>query len=391
MTVQIISQPVVGKAFAPGIPIRALVQRMDTLKIDVTLVDEDRNAVDLTGCQIVVTAKDDEKTTLWNATVTSASDGKFTAIVQPDVVGRYELKAKVTKTNQDEVTFFIGDVVVAFEDDSTGEAQTLYSLTAYLLSLRDKVESAIAYATAMTLACGTTTTGAAGTNAKVVNSGDAKNAVFDFTIPRGTTFTPKVENGTISFSNDGGLENPTPQYIAASVTIGTVTTGEADAQASVTNAGDDQDAVLNFVIPKGATFTPAVNEDGTISFTNDGGLSNPPSVNIKGDAATVTIGTVTTGEPGTDASVSNVGTANDAVLNIAIPRGDNPEMRYSDTWLQWKLGTESETDWKNLANINLPSGGQAGQVLTSNGAGGYTWSWPGDAPVFTPTTQESDS
>lgn len=32
----------------------------------------------------------------------------------------------------------------------------------------------------------------------------------------------------------------------------------------------------------GATFTPAVSADGTLSWTNNSGLSNPPSVNIKG-------------------------------------------------------------------------------------------------------------
>ena len=39
-------------------------------------------------------------------------------------------------------------------------------------------------------------------------------------------------------------------------------------------------------------------------------------------AATVSVGTVTTGKPGTNASVTNSGTENDAVLNFTIPRGD---------------------------------------------------------------------
>lgn len=39
-------------------------------------------------------------------------------------------------------------------------------------------------------------------------------------------------------------------------------------------------------------------------------------------AATVSIGNVTTGEPGTNASVTNSGTENDAVFNFTIPRGD---------------------------------------------------------------------
>lgn len=39
-------------------------------------------------------------------------------------------------------------------------------------------------------------------------------------------------------------------------------------------------------------------------------------------AATVEVGTVTTGEPGTEASVTNSGTENAAVLDFTIPRGD---------------------------------------------------------------------
>lgn len=42
----------------------------------------------------------------------------------------------------------------------------------------------------------------------------------------------------------------------------------------------------------------------------------------KGDAATIRIGTVTTGTPQTPASVTNSGTQYDAVLNFVIPKGD---------------------------------------------------------------------
>lgn len=37
--------------------------------------------------------------------------------------------------------------------------------------------------------------------------------------------------------------------------------------------------------------------------------------------ATITVGTTTTGDPGTNASVVNVGTNQNAVLNFTIPRG----------------------------------------------------------------------
>lgn len=77
-------------------------------------------------------------------------------------------------------------------------------------------------------------------------------------------------------------------------------------------------------------FIPSVTEN-IISWTNKAGLPNPDPVNIKGEqgspgkdgtAATITIGTVTTGEPGSNASVTNVGTDTAAVLDISIPRGD---------------------------------------------------------------------
>ena len=141
MAVQIVSQPVVAKAFAPGIPVRAVVQKMDTLKLDVTLVDENKNTVDLTGCTVIITAKDDKKTTLWEPTITSAADGKFTAVVQPDIAGKYELKAKVTKASSDEVTFFLGAVVVAYEDETTGEVATLQSLTQTMLQLVGTIDA----------------------------------------------------------------------------------------------------------------------------------------------------------------------------------------------------------------------------------------------------------
>ncbi len=99
-------------------------------------------------------------------------------------------------------------------------------------------------------------------------------------------------------------------------------------------------------------FIPSVSSAGVLSWTNRAGLPNPASVNIKGDkgdtgaqglkgdkgdkgdtgaqglqgiagtAATITIGSVTTGEPGTNASVTNSGTSTNAILNFTIPRGN---------------------------------------------------------------------
>ena len=80
-------------------------------------------------------------------------------------------------------------------------------------------------------------------------------------------------------------------------------------------------------------FLPGVSSDGVLSWTNKAGLPNPASVNIKGAkgdqglqgatgaAATIRIGSVTTGAAGSNASVTNSGTTSDVVLNFTLPRG----------------------------------------------------------------------
>ena len=40
-----------------------------------------------------------------------------------------------------------------------------------------------------------------------------------------------------------------------------------------------------------------------------------------GETPTITIGTITTGAPGTDAAASITGTAPDFILNLTIPQG----------------------------------------------------------------------
>lgn len=94
---------------------------------------------------------------------------------------------------------------------------------------------------------------------------------------------------------------PTP--LAPTVTVGTTFTGAPGTSAVVTNSGTPQNAVLNFVIPRGET--------GAVGAT---GLPGAP--------ATVTVGTTTTGAPGTSAAVTNSGTPQNAVLNFTVPAGE---------------------------------------------------------------------
>lgn len=90
----------------------------------------------------------------------------------------------------------------------------------------------------------------------------------------------------------------------------------------------------------GATFYPSVSEEGIISWTNDKGLPNPAPVDIKGpqgiqgdqgeqgvqgipgEAATIQIGTVTSGDT---PSVINSGTSQAAVFDFVLQQGPKGE------------------------------------------------------------------
>lgn len=92
-------------------------------------------------------------------------------------------------------------------------------------------------------------------------------------------------------------------------------------------------ADLSGVGKDGVTFTPSVSDDGIISWENDGGLPNPPPVNIKGQqglSAKIRIGNVVTLNPDEQATVINSGTEEDAVFDFGIPRGkDGGGVSYS--------------------------------------------------------------
>lgn len=92
---------------------------------------------------------------------------------------------------------------------------------------------------AATVSLGTITTGAAGSSVTITNSGTSTDAILNFTIPRGDT------------GGVGGQGPQGPVGNAASISVGTVTTGAAGSSATVTNAGTSSAAVLNFTLPRG--------------------------------------------------------------------------------------------------------------------------------------------
>ncbi len=90
--------------------------------------------------------------------------------------------------------------------------------------------------------------------------------------PRGYTFTPSVSAaGVLSWTNNGGLDNPTPITIKGA-------DGAAGAKGDKGDKGDTgSQGPAGPTGPRGYTFTPSVSAAGVLSWSNNGGLSNPAS------------------------------------------------------------------------------------------------------------------
>ena len=85
----------------------------------------------------------------------------------------------------------------------------------------------------------------------------------------------------------------------------------------------------------------------------------PGPVGPKGDdglAATIQVGTVTTGAAGTNAEVTNVGTENAAIFNFTIPKGDPGEGGGGLSTIVAGTGTSSIVMNHDDTNTNVASG-----------------------------------
>ncbi len=161
-------------------------------------------------------------------------------------------------------------------------------------------------------------------------------------------------NGTVKDENNHNyVILPGPQGEkgdAATIAIGKVSTGKPGTSVVVENVGTQYDAELNITIPQGekgeqgsvfltgdadpvsidGIVTPAffvnnrsgdffyLQKNGT-QWEKKGNLIGPQG--IQGNAATIAINSVTASEPGSNPSITNVGTDINAKWNIVLPRG----------------------------------------------------------------------
>jgi len=175
-----------------------------------------------------------------------------------------------------------------------------------------------------------------------------------------------------------GIQGPTgPSYAGtstSSVAIGTGSKSFTTQLGLAYQAGDilkatDQANSANYMIGTVTSYTTGTGAlvmsvssgntggSGTISAWNIG-LSGPPGA--AGSAATISVGTVTTGAAGSSASVTNAGSSSAATFNFTIPRGDtgatgpNTGLDYA-----WDTGTADAHAGVGLIRVNNATLGSA--------------------------------
>ena len=191
----------------------------------------------------------------------------------------------------------------------------------------------------------------------------------------GATFTPSVDSsGNLSWSNNGGLSNP------ATVNI----KGPKGSDGSNGSNGKDGSDGKN-----GVTFTPAVDASGNLSWSNDGGLTNPPTVNIKGPQGDQ--GPASEGGGGSGDGIPKTGDrgvlAGYETLSFgSVVNQDSPDFQYATPDPSSEYGTSlpitiengvSDTSWVKCIQVfsfGAAYGGAGMSVTMDDG-----WSWANES------------
>lgn len=168
-----------------------------------------------------------------------------------------------------------------------------------------------------------------------------------------------------------------PQGVAATVTIGAVSTLPPGTLATVTNVGTNSAAVLDFGIPQGqpgdtTTGSAATVAVGTVTALPAGsqptvGNSGSSSAAVldfgiprgidgsNGSDATIAIGSVTALAPGTPPTVGNSGTPSAAVLDFGLPRGADGAAGASATVAVGNVASLPPGSQPTVNNVGTPS------------------------------------
>ena len=176
----------------------------------------------------------------------------------------------------------------------------------------------------------------------------------------GTSSTPTSFDTGITLSQPGDLYlNTVTSYVYLCVTAGNQSTAKWTYLCSIKgNTGEQGLRGLT-----GAVFTPSVNATtGIISWTNDGGLVNPPSVNIKGQK----------GDTGNGLNIKGI-YASLAALQEAVPSplaGDMYNIGESAPYRVYMY--DANLGWTDIGQIQGPTGPAGKSAYVAAVEAGYS-------------------
>lgn len=241
-----VSKNVVATYLQPGKPLRATVAVYDTIVINAVLKDPTGQPVDLTGCDVTITATDREKTTLFTADIINAAEGSIQTVVQPTVTGQYAIRAIITVSlMEDEYTFFLGSFSVVVDEEGD-PGYTIRSFTEEILAAIDLANA---------VAEDVSGDAAAAEQARL----DAQAAASD---------AEDYKNAASGFADDAeGYKNDASGYASDASGFSSAASGYADdalgyknnASASATNAYNSEVAAAGSAAAAAAAATAAVN------------------------------------------------------------------------------------------------------------------------------------
>lgn len=243
--------------------------------------------------------------------------------------------------NQDASPVFISSNLVMDTAGTivTDTAGTEFVSLGNLLYIRETT-AADTPGTAVTCRVGAVTTLGAGSQATVSNVGTLNDVVLDFGIPTGPQGPkgdagPAGPAGAVGPAGPAGPAGPKGDTGPAGpsggvapirqVTVNPVkqlSPGTA-ATAAVSYDNSIGNITFDFGIPQGAAGPAGADgKTGPAGPKGDTGATGPAGpAGADGTAATITVGKVTTLDAGSQATVTNSGTANAAVLDFGIPKG----------------------------------------------------------------------
>lgn len=130
-------------------------------------------------------------------------------------------------------------------------------------------------------------------------------------------------------------------------------------------------------LPPGGTAGQVLTKQSSTDYDAD--WQDPTGGGVTGGTVSVEVAATNTGEPGTDASVTNLGDTTHVRLEFTIPRGapgaDGAPGAPGQAGKDGAPGADGEPGPQGPAGPGLPSGGTTGQLIRKSGADDYQTEW----------------